>query len=57
MIPIMVVVLKFNIHKAVGTSTGLIIFTALGRVVSYIFTGWGVFAKISQHGTKIRMVV
>lgn len=42
MIPIMVVALKFNIHKAVGTSTGLMIFTSIGGTLSYIVNGLGV---------------
>jgi len=42
MIPVMVVVLKFSMHKAVGTSTGLMIFTAIGGTISYIVNGWGV---------------
>ena len=42
MIPVMVVVLKFSMHKAVGTSTGLMIFTAIGGTISYIVSGWGV---------------
>ena len=42
MIPIMVVILKFSMHKAVGTSTGLMIFTAIGGTISYIVNGWGV---------------
>lgn len=41
MIPVMVVALKFNIHKAVGTSTGMMIFTAIGGSISYIANGWG----------------
>ncbi len=42
MIPVMVVALRFNIHKAVGTSTGMMIFTAIGGAISYIATGWSV---------------
>lgn len=42
MIPVMVVVLKFSMHKAVGTSTGLMIFTAVGGVLSYVVNGLGV---------------
>jgi len=42
MIPMMVVLLHFRMHQAVGTSTGLMIFTAMGGAISYIATGWGV---------------
>ena len=42
MIPIMVYFLKFKIHHAVGTSTALMIFTAAGGALSYLFNGLGV---------------
>jgi uncharacterized membrane protein YfcA len=42
MIPIMVYFLKFRMHQAVGTSTALMIFTALGGAISYWINGWGV---------------
>jgi len=42
MIPIMVVFLKFQMHKAVGTSTGMMIFTATGGAISYMIMGWNV---------------
>jgi len=42
MIPVMVVALKFSMHKAVGTSTALMVFTAIGGVLSYIVNGLGV---------------
>ncbi len=42
MIPIMVYVLKFKMHQAVGTSTALMIFTALGGALSYAVNGMGV---------------
>jgi uncharacterized membrane protein YfcA len=42
LIPVMVLVLHFRMHNAVGTSTALMIFTALGGAVSYIINGWGV---------------
>jgi len=42
MIPIMLYALKFKMHQAVGTSTALMIFTALGGILSYIINGWGV---------------
>jgi uncharacterized membrane protein YfcA len=42
MIPIMVYFLKFKMHQAVGTSTALMIFTAIGGSLSFLFNGLGV---------------
>lgn len=42
MIPIMVFFLKFKMHQAVGTSTALMIFTAIGGALSYGVNGLGV---------------
>ncbi len=42
MIPIMVFFLKFKMHQAVGTSTALMIFTAIGGATSYLINGLGV---------------
>ncbi|HPK54396.1 MAG TPA: sulfite exporter TauE/SafE family protein, partial [Smithellaceae bacterium] len=42
MIPIMVYALKFKMHQAVGTSTALMIFTAIGGSLSYMINGLGV---------------
>ncbi|MFN2354135.1 MAG: sulfite exporter TauE/SafE family protein [Desulfopila sp.] len=42
MIPIMVFFLKFKMHQAVGTSTALMIFTAVGGALSYAINGIGV---------------
>ena len=42
MIPVMVIVLRFSMHRAVGTSTAMMVFTATGGVVSYMVNGWGV---------------
>lgn len=39
MVPVMVIALKFSMHKAVGTSTGLMIFTSIGGTLSYIANG------------------
>jgi len=39
MIPIMVLALKFKMHKAVGTSTALMIFTSIGGMIGYIVNG------------------
>jgi len=42
MVPVMVVVLKFPIRHAVGTSTPIILLTAAGGLLSYIINGLGV---------------
>lgn len=42
MIPIMVFFLKFKMHQAVGTSTALMIFTAVGGALSFLINGLGV---------------
>ncbi|MFP4446225.1 MAG: sulfite exporter TauE/SafE family protein, partial [Desulfosudaceae bacterium] len=42
MIPVMVVFLKFKMHQAVGTSTALMMFAAVGGVAAYILNGLGV---------------
>ncbi|MFP4088396.1 MAG: sulfite exporter TauE/SafE family protein [Desulfobacteraceae bacterium] len=42
MIPIMVFFLKFKMHQAVGTSTALMIFTAIGGSISFLVNGLGV---------------
>lgn len=42
MIPIMVYFLKFKMHQAVGTSTALMIFTAVGGALSFLINGLGV---------------
>ena len=42
MIPVMVLVLKFKMHRAVGTSAALMIFTSIGGVFGYIINGLGV---------------
>ncbi|MBN1276139.1 MAG: sulfite exporter TauE/SafE family protein [Deltaproteobacteria bacterium] len=42
MIPVMVYFLKFKMHQAVGTSTALMIFTAVGGSLSFLINGLGV---------------
>lgn len=42
MIPVMVVFLKFKMHQAVGTSTALMMFAAIGGVAAYILNGLGI---------------
>lgn len=39
MIPVMVLALRFKMHNAVGTSTAMMIFTALGGATGYILNG------------------
>jgi uncharacterized membrane protein YfcA len=39
MVPLLNLLLKFPIHKAIGTSTAFIIFASIGGIVTYIFTG------------------
>ena len=39
MVPVMVVALSFGIHRAVGTSTALMIFTSVGGLIGYIYNG------------------
>ena len=41
-VPFMVIAMGYDIHKAIGTSTAVIIFTSIGGIVSYIFNGLGV---------------
>lgn len=42
MIPIMVYFLNFKMHQAVGTSTALMIFTAIGGSLSFLINGLGI---------------
>jgi uncharacterized membrane protein YfcA len=42
MIPVMVLALRFKMHQAVGTSTALMIFAAIGGTLSYLFNGLSV---------------
>jgi len=42
MIPVMILVLKFKMHQAVGTSAAIMIFTSIGGVFGYIINGLGV---------------
>lgn len=41
MVPFMVLLMHYDIHKAIGTSTAVIIFTSIGGVISYIINGIG----------------
>lgn len=40
-IPVMVLALHFSMHKAVGSSTAMMIFTALAGTAAYVFNGLG----------------
>jgi len=42
LIPVMVLALHYRMHTAIGTSTALMIFNALGGTLAYIINGWGV---------------
>ena len=49
MVPVMVLVLKFKMHQAVGTSTAMMILTSLGGLIGYIVNGLGVPGIPSPH--------
>jgi len=40
-VPLMVIVLRFPIHLAVGNSSALIVISSLAGTLSYMFHGWG----------------
>ncbi len=42
MIPVMVLLLKFRMHLAVGTSNAMMILTSIGGVIGYVANGLGV---------------
>ena len=42
LIPMLVMIMGCSMHRAIGTSVTVVIFTALGGVVSYIINGWNV---------------
>jgi uncharacterized protein len=39
MVPILVIVMGFDFHKAVGTSTAVIMFSSIGGIISYTLGG------------------
>jgi uncharacterized protein len=39
LVPILVIIMGFNMYKAVGTSTAVLIFTSLGGIIAYAFNG------------------
>ena len=49
MVPVMVLMLKFKMHQAVGTSTAMMILTSLGGLIGYIVNGLGVTGIPSPH--------
>jgi len=42
MVPVMVLAMRFQMHRAVGTSTALMIFTSIGGILSYTVNGLNV---------------
>lgn len=42
MVPFMVILLRYGIHNAIGTSTAVIVFTSIGGIIAYVFNGMGV---------------
>lgn len=42
-VPFMLILMKYDIHKAIGTSTAVIVFTSIGGIISYILNGQGVY--------------
>lgn len=49
MVPVMVIFLKFKMHQAVGTSTAMMILTAIGGLTGYIINGLGVSGIPAPH--------
>jgi uncharacterized membrane protein YfcA len=41
LVPVLVLLLGYPIHRAVGTSSACLIFSSCGAVTAYILTGWG----------------
>lgn len=48
LVPVLVLLFGYPIHRAVGTSSACLIFSSLGAVSAYIVTGWGV-AGLPQY--------
>jgi uncharacterized membrane protein YfcA len=42
LVPVLVILLGYPMHKAVGTSSACLIFSSAGAVMAYIINGWGV---------------
>jgi len=49
MIPAMTLLMKFNMHRAVGTSTAVMMLTSIGGLIGYIINGWTVEGIPSPH--------
>lgn len=41
-VPFMVILLRYDIHKAIGTSSAVIVFTSIGGIIAYTLNGIGV---------------
>lgn len=41
LVPVLVLLIGFPIHRAVGTSSACLIFSSAGAVTAYIISGWG----------------
>jgi uncharacterized protein len=41
LVPVLVLLLGYPIHRAVGTSSACLIFSSSGAVIAYIISGWG----------------
>ncbi len=39
MVPFMVILLRYDLIKAIGTSTAVIVFTSIGGILAYVFNG------------------
>jgi len=42
LVPVLVLLFGYPIHRAVGTSSACLIFSSIGAVTAYTITGWGV---------------
>jgi uncharacterized membrane protein YfcA len=42
LVPVLVFLFGYPIHRAVGTSSACLIFSSCGAVIAYVITGWGV---------------
>jgi uncharacterized membrane protein YfcA len=41
LVPVLVLLFRYPIHRAVGTSSACLIFSSCGAVTAYVITGWG----------------
>ncbi len=55
-VPFMTIIMKYDIHKSIGTSTLVIVFTAIGGIISYIINGLGVTGLPSYSIGYINML-